>query len=130
VQQLLTDQLQELRMASQFSDVPMCEWINQDGCQIPVVACNNWVMPKDCFIMLWFWLSCDGRVYHKLWDDHAWSPILRELNVHNKVPAQYESRMLEYIYMMLYARMSVWEPDAKHANFARILTELAEEEQV
>ena len=85
MQQLLTEQLQELRIASEFSDVPMTDWIIQDGCVIPIVACHNWIMPKDCFIQLWFWLMANGKVYYKLWPHAAWSQILLDLNTHNHI---------------------------------------------
>lgn len=127
MQQLLTDQLQELCIASEFSNVPMCMWINQDGYMMPVVACHSWIMPKDCFIMLWFWVVCDGRVFNKQWDHQAWSPILCELNPHKQVPTEYESRILEYIHMLLHAHVSTWEPDVKYANFERILDDLAQD---
>ena len=127
MQQLLTEQLQELRIASEFSDVPMGAWLNQNGCIMPVVACNNWIMPKDCFVMIWFWLVCNGRMYGKLWDDHSWSSILQDLNPDKQVPTQYETRMLEYIYMQVQQYIISWDPELRYANFERILDDLAQD---
>lgn len=126
MQQLLTDQLLELRIASEFSDIPVCGWINQAGCHIPVVACHNWIMPKDCFIQLWFWVMAEAKIYTKLWDHEAWSPILRELNENNYISPAYTNKMLEWIYQKVYVKMHMWDLQFKYAQFERVLTELTD----
>ena len=126
MQQLLMDQLLELRIASEFSDIPMCAWIDQAGCHIPVVACYNWVLPKDCFIQLWFWVMADGKIYNKLWDHAAWSPVLQDLNTHNSIPHYYKDKVLEWIYQKVYVKMNTWDLSFKHAQFERVMDELAE----
>ena len=126
MQQLLTDQLLELRIASEFSDVPMCEWIDQDGCHIPVVACHNWIMPKDCFVQLWFWVMAEGKIYNKLWDHAAWSPVLQELNSTNYISSAYTDKVLEWIFQKVWVKVNSWDLSFKHAQFERVMLELAE----
>lgn len=126
MQQLLADQLLELRIASEFSDVPMTAWIDQAGCHIPVVACHNWIMPRDCFIQLWFWIMAEGKIYSKLWDHAAWSPILHELNAQNYISHAYTDKVLEWIFQKMHVKMHTWDLEFKRVQFERVLTELAE----
>jgi uncharacterized membrane protein YbaN (DUF454 family) len=126
VQQLLTDQLLELKIASDFSEVPMTAWINQDGCVIPVVAFQNWIMPKDCFVQMWFWILAEGKIYTNLFNHEAWSPILHDLNTHNQIPHSYKNKVLEWIFQKTYHKCNNWELRYKGAQFERVLTELQE----
>jgi hypothetical protein len=126
VQQVLTDELMELRIASEFSDVPMAAWINQSGCHIPIVACYNWIMPRDCFIQLWFWVMADGKVYSKLWDHASWNPVLKELNGGNYIPNHHLGKVLEWIYQKVHVKTHTWDLSVKQAQFERVLTELAD----
>jgi uncharacterized membrane protein YbaN (DUF454 family) len=116
----------ELRIASEFSEVPMTAWINQAGCHIPIVACYNWIMPRDCFIQLWFWCMADGRIYSKLWDHVSWSQVLQDLNTHNQIPHHYKEKVLEWIYQKVYVKMNSWDLEFKRMQFERVLEELSE----
>jgi hypothetical protein len=128
VQQLLSEQLQALRIASEFSDVPMTDWVDQDGCLIPIVACNNWIMPKDCFITFWFWIMAEGKVYSRHWHHAIWSQILLELNTHNHVPDKYKEKVLEWIYVKMCQKFLTWDLQFKYDQFERVLKELTETE--
>ena len=126
MQQLLMDQLQELRIASEFSDVPMAAWVEQEGCVMPIVACHNWIMPKDCFVQLWFWVMAEGKIYTKLWDHKAWSMILLDLNTHNHVPSYHEHTVLEWIFQKTCVKTKDWDLAFKCLQFERVITELSD----
>ena len=84
------------------------------------------MLPKDCFIQLWFWVMAEGKIYNKLWDHASWSPVLQDLNTHNAIPNHYQDKVLEWIYQKVYVKMNTWDLNFKHAQFERVMDELAE----
>lgn len=127
---ILNSDLEDLRCMSQLTDVPVCDWIHMDHGWVPMVALQGWCMPKDCFIMLWFWFMSNGKVYHKHWDHDTWNQVLCELNpgdhVQNKKCADY---LFTWIHDKLVSRiMQDSDQDARYRTFTRVLEQLAESE--
>lgn len=116
-------------MASQFSDVPMAMWVNQNGCVFPVVACGDWVLPKDCFVMLWFWVMAGGKIYSKLWRHEVWNPVLWDLNPDHQtqIPHKFKENIFEWVFIKVYPRIQAWQPQFHYDQIERILQELAED---
>ncbi len=125
---ILNSDLEDLRCMSQLTDVPVCDWIHMDHGWVPMVALQGWCMPKDCFIMLWFWFMSNGKVYHKHWDHDTWNQVLHELNpgvnTENKKRADY---LLTWIHDKLVSNI-MKDSDLQKMNqtFSRVINQLTE----
>jgi hypothetical protein len=115
---------------SQLTDVPVCDWIHLGHGWVPMVALQGWVMPKDCFIMLWFWFMSNGKVYHKHWDHDTWNQVLMELNpAPDSKHQNYKDHVLTCIHDRLVSRiMQDSKLDEKYDIFTRVITQLQESE--
>lgn len=116
----------DLVVASEFSEIPVCGWITHDDYVIPVVACGKFVLPKDCFIQLWFWSMANARIYSNLWDKQSWNPVLQDLNSHLEIPQKFKHDVMDWIVLNTLRRTTGWTLDFKVDQFERIIQELQE----
>ena len=66
---------QDLLTMSKMSETAIAGWVNINQDQMPLVAVADWILPKDAFVMLWFWFMLDAKVYNKYWDHHTWTQL-------------------------------------------------------
>lgn len=92
-------QVEELRTVSMLSDMPVGEWITVNGSPMALVAVDRWVLPQQCFVMLWFWLNMGARLYVGKFDHVTWNPLIAELNSHQLTgDLPQDVQLLERIY--------------------------------
>jgi hypothetical protein len=60
-----------------------------------LVAVDRWVLPEDCFVMLWFWLNMGARLYVNKFDHTTWNPIIQQLN-----PAEFGDVVLDQVQLL------------------------------
>ena len=75
-------ELDALLTMSRLSDTAIGGWLQTDQEITPVVAVADWILPKDVFVMVWFWYMLDSKLYSKKWDNEKWDPIIFGLNNH------------------------------------------------
>lgn len=97
---------------------------------MPLVAVTDWILPKDAFVMIWFWFMLDAKVYNKYWDHHTWDPIIHALN-EDKIKSQPKLRFQEgkwldicYKSMITQYQKCNWNLEQKQMIFNQVITNL------
>lgn len=122
----LLDQLQDLRMRSLMSDLPCAEHVCMPHAAEPklMVSVGDWVLTKNQFIMLWFWVVSGTRAYSPQIDHDAWNMQISDLNPHlmHKVPAWARNKLLEYVANNLPVVFKSFTPEQHKQILRRILS--------
>lgn len=77
-------ELETLLTMSKLSDTAISDWVETDQGHIPLVAVADWILPKNAFVMVWYWYMLGNKIYAASWDAAKWDTIIYELNK-NKV---------------------------------------------
>lgn len=122
----------ELLTMSMLSNTAIGGWIHIEDGQIALVAVADWILPKDAFVMLWFWYLLDSKIYMKEMSHKKWDPIIRSLNRkkilnHPKLNTR-TNRFLEKIFEDLYHCYNChnWSLSDKNMVFQQVITGLQE----
>lgn len=129
MQQLLEDQIKELKLFSELSGAPHASCVTFGDCHtqiLQVVSVQGWILPKACFVQVWFWAAASAKIYNRLFPHQEWNPILLQLNPHKHVPAKFREEVLEWVYQKLLPGLYAEAEPLKFINdhFVRILDEL------
>ena len=121
---------QDLLTMSRMSETAIAGWVNINKDKMPLVAVADWILPKDAFVMIWFWFMLDAKVYNKYWDHHTWDPIIHALN-EDKIKSQPKLRFQEgkwldicYLSMITQYQKCNWNLEQKQMIFDQVITNL------
>lgn len=121
---------QDLLTMSRMSETAIAGWVNINKDKMPLVAVADWILPKDAFVMIWFWFMLDAKVYNKYWDHHTWDPIIHALN-EDKIKSQPKLRFQEgkwldicYKSMITQYQKCNWNLEQKQMIFNQVITNL------
>jgi hypothetical protein len=79
--ELLTlDDIQECRIASNLADGISAHIFLVDNEPMLAVCAGDWVIPRDLFISMWFWVLLDGKPWLKWIDKEENNNMLIKLN--------------------------------------------------
>jgi hypothetical protein len=121
---------QDLLTMSKMSETAIAGWVNINQDQMPLVAVADWILPKDAFVMLWFWFMLDAKVYNKYWDHHTWDPVIHALNEHLiKSHAKlrfWDSQWLSHCYqhVVTHYQKCNWSLEQKASIFQQVVVNL------
>lgn len=115
---------------SRLSETAIAGWVMVDDQQIPLVAVADWILPKDAFVMVWFWFMLDAKVYNKYWDHATWDPVIHALNkekIQSNLKLSFlQGKWLEICYGQLYSQYQKlnWSLAQKAHIFEQVIVNL------